>query len=122
MSVQSDFVFWYKAKVVNVVDGDTLDVETDLGFRISFLQRNRLYGVDTPEMNDPDPSIREKAVKSRAFVQDSVGGKEVVLNSRIDRADKYGRWLAVINFKDAAGTWVDLNAELLRLGLAREAP
>ena len=33
MSVPSDFVFWYKANVVNVVDGDTLDLETDLGFR-----------------------------------------------------------------------------------------
>jgi len=122
MSVPSDFVFWYKAKVVNVVDGDTIDVETDLGFRIGFLQRYRLYGVDTPEMNDPDPAVRERAVRAKEFVQGQVGGKEVVLNSHLDRADKYGRWLAVIHFKDAAGAWVDLNAELLRRGLAREAP
>ena len=122
MSVPSDFVFWYKAKVVNVVDGDTIDVETDLGFRIGFLKRYRLYGVDTPEMNDPDPAVRERAVRAKEFVQGQVGGKEVVLNSHLDRADKYGRWLAVIHFKDAAGAWVDLNAELLRRGLAREAP
>ena len=122
MSVPSDFVFWYKAKVVNVVDGDTIDVETDLGFRIGFLQRYRLYGVDTPEMNDPDPAVRERDVRAKEFVQGQVGGKEVVLNSHLDRADKYGRWLAVIHFKDAAGAWVDLNAELLRRGLAREAP
>ena len=122
MSVPSDFVFWYKAKVVNVVDGDTLDLETDLGFRIGFLQRYRLYGVDTPEVNDPDPVTRDLAVKAKAFVQASVGGKEVVLNSHLDRADKYGRWLAVIHFKDAAGAWADLDAELLRSGLARQAP
>jgi len=72
-------------------------------------------------MNDPDPKEREMAVKAKAFVEASVGGKDVVLNSHLDRADKYGRWLAVIHFKDAAGAWADLNAELLRLGLARAA-
>jgi len=120
MSVPSKFLFRYKARVVNVVDGDTLDLETDLGFRIAFLQRYRLYGVDTPEMNDPDPAVREKAVRAKAFVEASVGGKEVVINTHRDRADKYGRWLAVIHFRDAAG--VELNAELLRWGLVREAP
>ena len=122
MSVPSEFLFWYKAKVVHVVDGDTLDLETDLGFRTGYLQRYRLYGVDTPEMNDPDPAVRERAAKAKEFVQASVGGKEVVIRTHLDRADKYGRWLAVVHFKDAAGAWVDLNAELLRLGLAREAP
>jgi len=73
-------------------------------------------------MNDPDAAVRASAVKAKDFVQASVGGKEVVLNSHLDRADKYGRWLAVVHFADAAGAWVDLNAELLRLGLAREAP
>ena len=48
MSIPGEFLFWYKARVVNVVDGDTLALETDLGFRIAFLQRYRLYGVDTP--------------------------------------------------------------------------
>ena len=55
-------------------------------------------------------------------MQATVGGKEVVIRTHRDRADKHGRWLAVVHFKDAAGAWVDLNAELLRLGLAREAP
>jgi len=107
---------------VKVVDGDTFDLETDLGFRIGFLQRYRLYGVNTPEMYDPDPVARERAAQAKAFVQDSVGGREVVMSSHLDRADKYGRCLAVIHFRDAAGAWVDLNAELLRRGLAREAP
>jgi len=121
MSVPSDFVFWYKAKVVNVVDGDTVDLDTDLGFRITFRQRYRLYGVDTPEMNDPDPAVRAMAVKAKEFVLAQVGGKEIVVNTHLDRADKYGRWLALIHVKDAAGAWMDLNAELVRLGLARVA-
>jgi len=49
-------------------------------------------------------------------------GGQVVIVMEPGRADMYGRWLAVIHFRDAAGAWVDLNAELLRLGLVREAP
>jgi len=91
MTVSSEFVFWYRAKVVNVVDGDTLDLETEFGFCVRFLQRYRLFGVDTPEMDDPDSAVRERALKAKEFVQAAVGGKEVVLNSHLDRADKYGR-------------------------------
>ena len=36
-------------KVYKVVDGDTIDVDIDLGFNISFFQRVRLAGIDTPE-------------------------------------------------------------------------
>jgi micrococcal nuclease len=36
-------------KVTKVVDGDTIDVDIDLGFNISFAQRVRLAGIDTPE-------------------------------------------------------------------------
>ena len=105
-----------------MVDGDTLDLDTDLGFRLTFRQRYRLYGVDTPEVNDANPAVRELAAKAKAFVQAAVGGREVVLNSHMDRADKYGRWLAVVHYQDAAGVWIDLNQELIRLGLAKTAP
>jgi len=66
-------------------------------------------GVDTPEMNHPDTALRALAVKAKGYTP-------------MDRADKYGRWLAVIHIRDSAGIWLDLNAELLRLGIAREAP
>jgi len=73
-------------------------------------------------MNDTDPVARDLAVKAKAFVEASVGGKEVAIRTHLDRADKYGRWLAVIHFQEVAGTWVELNEELLRRGLANEAP
>ncbi len=40
----------YNAKITNVVDGDTFDFEIDLGFGITYKNRLRLYGVDTPEV------------------------------------------------------------------------
>ena len=39
----------YAAKVEHIVDGDTIDLTCDLGFRIYHKARFRLYGIDTPE-------------------------------------------------------------------------
>lgn len=47
-------------KVTKVVDGDTIDVDIDLGFNISYTQRVRLAGIDTPESRTKD--LREKAL------------------------------------------------------------
>ena len=41
-------------KVHKVVDGDTIDVDIDLGFNVSFYQRVRLAGIDTPESRTKD--------------------------------------------------------------------
>ena len=41
-------------KVTAIVDGDTIDVDIDLGFDISFYSRVRLAGIDTPESRTKD--------------------------------------------------------------------
>lgn len=41
----------YSAKVLKVIDGDTIDADLDLGFRIHTNVRFRLNGIDTPELN-----------------------------------------------------------------------
>jgi micrococcal nuclease len=43
----------YRARILNVVDGDTLDVMVDVGFHGRQIERLRLLGVDTPERGDP---------------------------------------------------------------------
>ena len=49
-------MFEYKCKLVRVVDGDTVDVDIDLGFGVWLRkQRIRLYGIDTPESRTSDP-------------------------------------------------------------------
>ena len=48
-------MYEYACKVVRVVDGDTVDVDIDLGFDVVLRkQRIRLYGVDTPESRTRD--------------------------------------------------------------------
>ena len=50
----------YKAKLLRVVDGDTVDAEIDLGFDVSVKKRIRLVGINTPECRTRD--LKEKAL------------------------------------------------------------
>lgn len=77
--------FYYKANVVRVVDGDTLDVEIDMGFHIGCRQRLRLMGVDTPEISTPEG----KGIK--AILQELLEGKTYKIYTI--KPDKYGRYL-----------------------------
>jgi len=112
-----DFLSWYRARFLNVVDGDTIDVLTDLGFRMSWEHRVRLAGLNTYDLNDPDAAKRELAVKGKATVAAKGGGKDVVLNTVKDRSEKYGRWLAVVDSRADDGAWHNLNEELVTEGL-----
>ena len=47
-----EFVY-NSAYCINVIDGDTIDVDIDVGFDFSTVQRLRLEGIDTPERNEP---------------------------------------------------------------------
>ena len=120
MTTIPDFLFWYRAKCLNVVDGDTTDVLTDLGFRVVWEQRVRFHGMNAYELHDPDTSKWALAVKGKEFVAAAIGGKDVVLYTYLDRQEKYGRWLAdVWYFRD--GQWILLNDELVVEALAVKA-
>jgi hypothetical protein len=47
-----------------VVDGDTVDLDLDLGFSITLRQRVRLYGIDAPEVHTKDPIEKAKGLES----------------------------------------------------------
>ena len=61
-------MFEYKCKLVKVVDGDTVDVDIDLGFGVWLQnQRIRLYGIDTPGQ---EPLMQKK--KSMGWLRNNV--------------------------------------------------
>ena len=92
--------------VTQVIDGDTVVIDN---------KRVRLIGIDTPELH---PTPEPGAIEAKQFVEGLCLGKEVGLDvDDIRPKDKYGRTLAVV-YVDAGGSWVNLNAELLRGGLA----
>lgn len=97
------------ARVVTVIDGDTIDVDLPGG-----RERVRYIGVDTPETKDPRTGVQPYGPEASAFNTQLVGGKEVCLERDITERDRYGRLLRYVWLSD--GTFV--NEALLLAGLA----
>jgi micrococcal nuclease len=93
-------VYEYPCKIVRVVDGDTVDVDIDLGFsHWIHNERIRLYGVDTPECRTRDAEEKAAGLLAKKFVQEAlhVGGT-YKLQTR--EKGKFGRFLGVIFVSD----------------------
>lgn len=111
-----DFLYHYKMTVVRVVDGDTVYGDVDLGFNVGNKKMEfRLAKINTPEIKG---STREAGLTSKKYVEDKIMGKEVIIVTKKDTKEKYGRYLAEIFYKDETGNFVSLNAELVQKGLA----
>ena len=90
-------------KVLKVVDGDTIDVDIDLGFDISFTSRVRLAGIDTPESRttDKEEKVLGLEVKDRLKHLISTASTVVIRTEKPDSSEKYGRILGWL-FLDGA--------------------
>jgi micrococcal nuclease len=112
-------MYVYRAALLRVVDGDTVDVAVDLGFNITIKQRVRLEGVNTPELNSSDREERSKAVQARALVEECLRENRLELHTfKPYPTDKYGRYLARIFFK-SGDDLRSLGDLLLERGLAQ---
>ena len=89
-------MYEYNCKIVRVVDGDTVDVDIDLGFDTWRCgERIRLYGIDTPECRTRDAEEKAAGILAKEFVENAlhVGGT-YKLQTR--EKGKFGRFLGVI--------------------------
>jgi micrococcal nuclease len=69
-------VYHYQVKLIKVVDGDTVDVDIDLGFNVWLRsQRIRLHGIDTPESRTRDKEEKRFGMRSKQFLSHAVGTK-----------------------------------------------
>lgn len=84
----------YKAKVVRVIDGDTVDVDVDLGFGITRRERLRLADIDAPEIRTKDAEMKQAAIAATDFVKQWVDAVDGVVVTTVKDNDKYGRYLA----------------------------
>jgi micrococcal nuclease len=87
-------------KVTGVVDGDTIDVDIDLGFNISYSQRVRLAGIDTPESRTTDKKEKVLGLEVKQRLKDILASASIVVirTQKPDSTEKYGRvlgWLFV---------------------------
>jgi micrococcal nuclease len=108
---------YYVKKVTKVVDGDTIDVEIDLGFDISFSSRVRLAGIDTPESRTKDKAEKELGLQSKEYLAKHLkDAKSVVIKTeKINSTEKFGRVLGWVYIN---GDTVSLNDMMINDGYA----
>jgi micrococcal nuclease len=87
-------------KVLKVVDGDTIDVDIDLGFNVSYTQRVRLAGIDTPESRTKDLKEKALGLESKDYLSKQLKDAltVVIKTEKPDSSEKYGRilgWLYI---------------------------
>ena len=88
-------MYTYDAKVVRVVDGDSVWLEVDVGFHMSYKYNFRIAGINTPELRSKDPLEKEKAYAAKTRLEELLPvGQEVRVKTA--KPGKYGRWLAII--------------------------
>lgn len=110
-------LYTYRCTVARVVDGDTIDLNIDLGFNVWIKERVRLYGIDTPETRTRDLIEKAAGFKAKQYVEDWVKDPAgLAVRTHKDKRGKYGRTLGEIH---RIGWVKTLNQELVDLGLAK---
>lgn len=116
-----EFLYRYKVLDAEVTDGDTVILSIDLGMRLTFRERFRLFGpdpsgtlgLDAPEMTTPEGR------EARDWLTARLEGAELVARTVKDRREKYGRLLVVLWARRAAEEWRNVNFELMAAGHAK---
>jgi len=90
-------MYQYKCRINKVLDGDTVDIDLDLGFNIVLAnQRVRMLGVDTPESRTADKEEKVRGTLSKKKLGEKLPiGSWVKINTQRDDGndDKFGRIL-----------------------------
>lgn len=112
-------MYEYKAKLDRVVDGDTVDLIIDVGFKITINQRIRLAHIDTPEIFNVKKTTEEyeKGIAAMKYVEKRLADNrnEMKINT-YKTIEKYGRYLGIIWLEDSD---ISLNDELVQKGYAK---
>ena len=117
-------MYEYRATIVKIIDGDTVDVDIDLGFNVVLQdERVRIAGIDTPESRTRDLEEKKFGLAAKARVKELLG-KTCVLKTQInkngeDMKGKFGRILGDFNVYDSTtDSWKLLTSILISEGHA----
>ena len=111
----------YKAKLVRVVDGDTVDALIDVGFDIWFKKRIRFKGIDTWESRTRNLEEKALGLKAKARTKElleKISRKSGYFRIKSYGMGKYGRVLADVYIQDADGNHIWVNKTLIDEGHA----
>jgi len=94
-------MFEYKVYIQRVVDGDTVDVDIDLGFGVILKkERVRIMGIDTPESRTRDKVEKKFGLASKARLKEILGKEAVLVCKEYDAKGKFGRVLGDFTTND----------------------
>ena len=110
-------MYMYNAKLIRVVDSDTIDAEIDLGFDLHIRQRIRLYGISTPNSRSNDLSERDQGLAAKSRLIELLS-REFVVETILNKRGKYGRVLGTVFVKESDDSLVNINQTLIDEGLA----
>ena len=111
-------MYTYKARLDRVIDGDTIDVNIDLGFDITVHKRVRLAGIDTPESRTRDLEEKKRGLASKARLIELLDQGSLVVESK--EVGKYGRVLGVLHMYPEDNLPFNINDTLVKEGYAVE--
>lgn len=110
-------MYRYKIKNINkVIDGDTIDIDIDLGFDITISTRIRLKGINAPETRTIDLDEKEKGIHAKNWLIEKLSTNEEWIIDTY-KEDKYGRMLGILYSKD---NQISLNQMMLNEGIVRK--
>lgn len=95
-------MYEYKAQLHYVVDGDTVDLKVDLGFKTFIIERFRLLGFNAPERNTPGGPIATNHLKTL------LEKHELSLVIKSEKRDGFRRWLGTL-YIDESGVLYNIN-------------
>jgi len=111
-------MYEYRVKtVIAVIDGDTIDVEIDLGFDISITKRVRLAGIDTPESRTTNKEEKVLGLEVKELLKKKLKAASniVIRTEKPDSSEKYGR---VLGWLYLDGDGESVNTALIAGGYA----
>ena len=109
-------MYEYKAKVVKIVDGDTIDALIDIGFSVWVKKRIRLHGINTPESRTRDLVEKKAGLAAKAQLKEWIEESDYEIRIKSHGVGKYGRCLGEI-FTEGE---ISLNTRLIKEGHAKE--
>tara|TARA_R110000868_G_scaffold207421_2_gene456441 strand:- start:593 stop:1036 length:444 start_codon:yes stop_codon:yes gene_type:complete len=94
-------MYEYKAKIVRVIDGDTVDIDIDLGFGVMIVkERVRIMGIDTPESRTRDKVEKLFGLASKVRLKELLGKGAKLVCKKYDAKGKFGRILGDFELED----------------------
>ena len=109
-------LYYYKAEVQSVYDGDAITVDIDLGLSTWVRgEKIRLHRINAPELRGDE---REVGLISRDYLRSLIDKKEIWLQTIKDKKGKYGRYLGEIWIEDSQNKWIKINDLLVEKGFA----